>query len=408
MNSPNRLESRLAFIALFCALSLFFTPFEQAGPNPSMLPKYLVAGGSLFLLLPFAAIRPIRFDPPALHVLVVLALILVHVTAIEPVPGQFVLLIFADIFAAILLYQASFHWRREFRTAIEWLLWINAAFIIVQAGLFYVAGTGILDFHKMVFGSESRFSEDYLNIARFAGLQDEPGTYANYMGCLLAILLLTSDFSQRLLLLACVSLLGILFTNSGSSMYFAPLLVVLALYLWRKQIRAWHLVALAAALAAYLLASGIVTHLEERFFQREDGSLSHRIEGVAAYKATTPEQKFVGIGFGEDPCVRCFYQDIGVLFNLTTRGGAAMLLVLLGVLVRMIRANGLVLAILLALLPLNEKMFFYEPALWLFVAFAMTGLPSSAPARGARQGKRRRLGGWRGTPAVPQQAEGGR
>jgi hypothetical protein len=155
------------------------------------------------------------------------------------------------------------------------------------------------------------------------------------------------------------------------------------LYLWRKEIRPIHLIVLAAAIATYLIASGIVTHLEDRFIdQPSDGSLTHRIEGVAAYRATSSEEKFVGIGFVSDPCVGCHYQDIGVLFNLCTRGGAVVSLALLGMLVRMIRVNGLVLAILLLMVPLNEKMAFYEPPVWLFVLFALTG-PSYTARRNA-------------------------
>jgi hypothetical protein len=44
MDAPSRLGSRLAFLAFFCTLFLFFTPFEQGGPKPSMLPKYVIAG----------------------------------------------------------------------------------------------------------------------------------------------------------------------------------------------------------------------------------------------------------------------------------------------------------------------------------------------------------------------------
>jgi hypothetical protein len=56
-------------------------------------------------------------------------------------------------------------------------------------------------------------------------------------------------------------------------------------------------------------------------------------------------------------------------------------LALLGLFVRMIRVNGLVLAVLLVLVPLNEKMFFYEPPVWLFVLFALTGPMQPCAAR---------------------------
>jgi hypothetical protein len=378
MNAPSRLESRLAFLAFFCTLFLFFTPFEQGGPRPSMAPKYLGAGMALLMMAPFAAMRPLRLRVPAVHVLIVLLFIVMHATFIKAGPSQFALLIAADMAAAMLLYEASFHWRREFQLAIAWLLFINAAFIVLQAVLYYGTSAGMVDFYKMLFSADSRVSEDYLNITRFSGLQVEPGTYANYIGCLLAIMMLVSDFSERLLLLVCVSIIGIFLTNSGSSVYFVPLVTVLALFVWRKKVTPFHLVLLAAAIATYLLASGIVTHLEERFVhQPEDGSLSHRLRGVAAYWATRPEEKFVGIGFVEDPCVRCHYQDIGVLFNLSTRGGAVVWLALLVMLARLVRVNGLILAALLVMVPLNEKMYFYEPPVWLFVLFALTG-PSSA------------------------------
>jgi hypothetical protein len=383
MRAPSRLESPLVFLAFFCTLFLFFTPFEQGGPNPSMMPRYLVAGASLMLLFPLSAIRSIRLHAPTMHVLVLTSLIFVHAALVISGPAQFALLIAADMCAAMLLYELSFQWRREFQSAITWLLALNVLFIVLQACLFYATPVGMVDFYKMIFGSDSRFSEDYLNITRFSGFQVEPGTYANYMACLLVIVMLISEFSERLVLLTCASIIGIFLTNSASSIYFVPLVTAFGLYLWRKEVRPRHLIVLVAAIATYLIASGIVTHLEERFIdQPSDGSLTHRMDGVAAYRAMSGDEKFVGIGFVKDPCVGCHYQDIGVLFNLITRGGAAVSLALLGVLVRIIRVNGLVLALLLVLVPANEKMFFYEPPVWLFILFALTG-PSHARRRNA-------------------------
>jgi hypothetical protein len=96
------------------------------------------------------------------------------------------------------------------------------------------------------------------------------------------------------------------------------------------------------------------------------------------------EEKFIGVGFANDPCGGCHYQDIGVAFNLITRGGAIVIMALAILVLRIIWANGLVLAVILCLIPLNEKMFFYEPPIWLFLLFAATGwqrLRSPATAR---------------------------
>lgn len=373
---PKHVPSPLVFLVFLIPIFMFFTPFEQSGETRSMLPKYLVAGISILLIFPLVAITKIRFKTPSVLVLIALSMILFHTIVIDPVPGQFVLLIFANIFLAVLLYEASITWRKEFVSAISLVLYVHAAVITVQALLFY-AFHQMVDFHKIIFGSDSRFVEDFLNIARFSGLQVEPGTYANYIACLMAILLLTSDFSAKTFWVSSVALVSIFLTNSGSSIYFVPLMTVLLAFLGRKRIRAVHVVGLLAAMLVYLYFSGILAHLEARFFERDDGSLSHRVDGINAYMAKGWEEKMVGIGFGADPCVLCYYQDIGVTFNLLTRGGILVAIALLPLLWRSIAVNGLVLSTILFLIPLNQKMFFYEAPIWLFMLFAATSLKKS-------------------------------
>ena len=370
----------LVFLVFFVCLFMFFTPFEQSGPSRSMLPKYLVAGIAIALLLPLFALTKIAFKTASALVFIAMIAILLHAMVINPTPGQFVLLIFANIFLAVVLYELSFTWRRQFVSAVSWLLYLHAAVIALQAALFYVFHD-MVDFHKMLYGSDSRFVEDYLNIARFSGLQVEPGTYANYIACLMAILLLTSEFNARVFWTASIALVSIFLTNSGSSVYFVPVMLTMLAYLGKKRIKLKHVVWLALAIAVYLFFSGILAHLETRFFQQDDGSLSHRVDGVNAYMSTTWEEKFAGIGFGADPCVRCYYQDIGATFNLLTRGGVLVAMALALLLFRAIAVHGLVLATILFLIPLNEKMFFYEAPLWLFILFATTALRNARPAR---------------------------
>ncbi len=382
---PKQVPSPLVFLVFFITIFMFFTPFEQSGENRSMLPKYLVSGISLVLLLPLVAITKIALKPSSVLALLVLSTILFHATVVNPVPGQFVLLIFANIFLAVLMYEASFTWRRQFVAAISLVLYVNAAIIALQAMLFYGLNQ-MVDFHKILFGSESRFVEDYLNIARFSGMQVEPGTYANYIACLMALLMLTCEFNPKTFRTAAVALVSIFLTNSGSSVYFVPVMLVLMLFLWRKHIKASHVISLGVAILLYLLFSGILAHLVTRFFEQDDGSLSHRVEGINAYRALNWEEKFAGIGFGADPCVRCYYQDIGVTFNLLTRGGALVAIALLPLLLRSLAVNGIVLSFLLFLIPLNEKMFFYEAPIWLFILLATTARKHS---RGAGAGRHR-------------------
>lgn len=375
--------ARFAFWAFFISLFLFFTPFEY-GPAHSTLPRYLAVAVSVLVLMPLVIIKKMTLRVPSVLVLIVLGTILFHSVAIISVPAQFTLLIFSNMLLAIVLYEASFHWRKEFVSAVSWLLIINAVVISVQSLLFYAFSSGIYDFHKLLFGSDSRFAEDFLNIARFSGMQIEPGTYANYVACLLAILMLSSDFSERLLWMAFCAIISIFLTNSGSSIYFVPVLSALVAYLWRRKIRPYHILFLAVAMVAYLHFSGVLEHMENRFFERDDGSLSHRIEGVHAYLSMSLEDKLIGVGLDKDPCVRCYYQDIGVTFNLLTRGGIIVALSLGVVLFRIFKINGAFLSTILFLIPLNEKMFFYEASIWLFILFAMTGFKNAKSSKPVR------------------------
>lgn len=373
-----KLGSRYAFLALFASLFLLFTPFEQSGPHPTMFPKYFAAGVGMCMLAPLIVLKPIAMRMASVLAALAVMTVVLHTVLIKPVPAQFTLLILANGALALMLYEASYSWRKEFVGAVSVLLLLNAAFIVVQAVLFYLVTHSIFDFHKALFGSDSRFAEDYLNIARFSGIQVEPGTYANYMGCLTAVLLLASSFSKKILWTGFLGVLSIFLTNSGSSIYFVPVLVALMAYLWRSKIRVGHVLALALAILAYLFFSGVINHLEDRFFEHDDGSLSHRVEGMHAYITQSIESKFFGVGFGSDPCVRCYYQDIGVTFNLVTRGGALVTLALALIVARSIAVNGLILASMLFLIPLNEKMFFYEAPIWLFLLLASTRLRSQA------------------------------
>ena len=377
-----RVKGRVAFVALFGALFLLFTPFEQGGQNPSMFPKYFSAGVSFVALVPLFAITQVRFRVETRLVLVVLAMVAFHSLVVSPVPFHFTLLIVLNTLLAAFIYEASFTWRPEFVAAVSWLLLVNAAMITVQALLFYLAGGPIVDFHKMIFGSDSRFVEDFLHIARFSGLQVEPGTYANYMGCLAAILILSSAYTTRLVVTSFMAVLSVFMTNSGSSIYFVPVLVVLFGYVWRSKVRVVHLLVLVGAVLAYMAVSGVVEHLETRFLEHDDGSLLHRVEGVHAWTALSLDEKFIGVGFGADPCVRCYYQDIGMVFNLVTRGGVIVTLAFALMVGRMLVANGLVLGVILVLIPINEKMFFYDAAIWVFFLFAMTHRAEVSPRPG--------------------------
>jgi hypothetical protein len=365
--------SKSAFIAFFIAIFLLFTPFEEAGANATMFPKYFAAGASILLLAPMLLFAKVKFRRASLFVSLVPLALAFHMLIVQPAPTQFVLLVLANISLAILAYEARFLYRLEFEAALAGLLIINACAIVIQTALFYFVNGTIYDLHGMIFGSTSRTAEDFLNIARFTGIHVEPGTYTNYVSCMLAIYALSCDFSKKVFRIAATSLFTVLLTHSASAVFFVSVLLLLLGWIWWDKIAVHHLLALLAGIVVYSYASDFITHLQMRFLAGDDGSLSLKVLGINTYKQASLEAKLIGFGFGKDPCSACHYQDIGVILNLLSRGGIIVGLTLIPLLLRLLRVHGLLFSVLLFSVPVYCIMSFYEAPIWLFILFAITG-----------------------------------
>jgi hypothetical protein len=367
------LLSRMAVLSFFGSMFLLFTPFEDPISN-SMWPKYFSVGISSICLVPLLVLRPIKLGMPSALILVFLGAVILHALLIQPISFQFDLLIVANCILAILCFELRKIWEIEFESAVRWMVVVNVAAILVQASIFFVGGGEIYDIYKLIFGSASRFSEDYLNIARFSGMQVEPGTYANYVSYLLAIFIFTSTFNLRTYIVSILALLSILLTNSASAMYFSFVLALLIMKFWGDRINKTHMIALILTIIVYFSFSNIFEHLNARFLQNDDGSLSLRMIGIRGYLATSFENKLLGLGFEHEPCFECHYQDIGVIFNIISSGGILLLLILGGLFYRSVRENGWVLAILIMAIASYSKMHYYEAPVWLLFLFSMTKL----------------------------------
>lgn len=374
------IQSHLVSGAFFIALFLIFTPFEDGG---SMLPKHIAAGVSVAVLTPFMLSKSMRLKVPSVYVLLIGLVVALHTIALRTAPAHFTALIATSFVSAVLLYELSFKWADEFENAITTLLVMNIAVIVLQFLLYHLYSTSIVDFHKLVFGSPSRFSEEYLNIPRFSGLQVEPGTYANYIGCLLGIFIMVVRRNRFIPVIVVAGLLSVLLTNSASAIHFV--LVVAAMYcLFRKdEINKPLLFGLACVLAIYFFYSGLYEHLLMRFREREDGSLSLRLIGVNSYLKLSGEDKLIGIGFDLDPCRDCHYQDIGVLFNLYTRGGILVALMCSLLFLRSAIQNGVPFFLLAMALLAGEKMYVYEAPVWLFILYVVSALRRPLAGRDA-------------------------
>lgn len=361
--------SKIAFMAILVVLFLLFTPFEESGANPTMLPKYFAAGTSMLFLAPLILFRKVQFTPPSLLVLVVLFTLIFHVIIIKPVPPQFVLLIAANLALAIVIYEVRFTYRKEFEAAVACILIINILAIAIQVGLFYFVTHAIYDVHRLLFGSKSRVAEDFFNIARFSGIHVEPGTYTNYVSCLLAIYVFSSDLSTKVMWLSVVSIFSVLMTHSASSMFFVSVMLLLFGWLWRERITLPQVFVVLGAVVFYIYASNFLEHLLTRF-SGDDGSMSLKVLGINTYLRTSVEQKLIGLGFGDEPCTACHYQDVGVVLNLVSRGGIILAFSFSLLLFRAMKMHGVILAMLIFSIPVYCIMSFYEAPIWLFILFA--------------------------------------
>lgn len=363
------LFSKVAFATIFIVVFVLFTPFEEGGNNPTMLPKYLAAGASMCLLAPLIIFRKPQFTQPSMLVLLVLFTLIFHIIVIRPVPPQFVLLVAANLALAIVIYEVRFKYRKEFEAAVACLLVINALAIVTQVVLFYFVTHAILDVHRLVFGTESRVAEDFLNIARFTGIHVEPGTYTNYVSCLLLIYVFSSDISKRVMWISVVSMFSILMTHSASSMFFVAVMLLLLGWLWRTRITLLQVLLVLAAIVFYVYASNFLEHLQTRF-GGDDGSMSLKVLGINTYLRTSVEEKLIGLGFGDDPCTACHYQDVGVVLNLVSRGGIIVAMSVSLLFLRAVKLHGIILATLIFSIPAYCIMSFYEAPIWLFILFA--------------------------------------
>jgi hypothetical protein len=361
--------SKIAFVAMLVVLFLLFTPFEQSGANKTMLPKYLAAGTSMLLVGPLILYRRAQFTQPSLLVLLVLLTLISHAVIVKPVPPQFVLLIAANLALAIAIYEARFIYRKEFEAAAACMLIINAFAIAVQVGLFYFVTHAIYDVHRLLFGTESRVAEDFLNIARFSGIHVEPGTYTNYVSCLLVIYVFSSDLSKKVMWISVASMFSVLMTHSASAMFFVSAMLVLFGWLWREKITLLQALVVLGAIVFYVYASNFLEHLLVRF-GGHDGSMSLKVLGINTYVRTSVEEKLIGLGFGDDPCTECHYQDVGVVLNLVSRGGIILTMSFSFLFFRAIRLHGIILATLIFSIPVYCIMSFYEAPIWLFLLFA--------------------------------------
>jgi len=366
-------RSVAAAVAFFGAVFLLYIPFEDRLTN-TMWPRYFAVAVTFLCLVPLMLARPIRITEPSIYILVGLGIILLHTIVFRTVSFIYPFFIGANIFSAVLVYETSKRWPREFNTAVTWLLVISIVALFVQVFMFYLLGGPIVDIHEMAFGSPSRAAVDFVGINRFSGLQVEPGTYANNTAFLLAVYLFTSGYTKKVYWIAILTVVTLLLTGSATSVYFTCVMLMLLPVLWSHRIKKWHVLALFVFILVFLASSNIIDHLNERFAHNDDGSLSIWKTGLFSYLDTGWEDKIIGLGYEHPPCVDCHFQDLGVIANLISGGGLLVVIVLMLIFYRVACFNGILLSLIIFAMPMNSRMYYYEAPVWMLFLFAQTNL----------------------------------
>ncbi len=359
--------------AFFGGLFLLYSPFEDPETH-TMWPRYCAVLVSLACLLPVMLARPIRITLPSVYILIGMSLIVLHTVVFRQVSFIYPFFIAANIFLAVLFYEASKRWPKEFRAALAALLVVSIGALFLQVAMFYLLGGPMVDIHELVFGSASRTAVDFVGINRFSGLQVEPGIYANNMAFLLGAYLFVSGFSKPVYWISILTVISLVVTGSATAVYFTGVLLVLLPFLWSKRIKVWHVLALFVFILVVLASSNILEHMNERFGHNDDGSLSIWKNGLYSYLATGLEEKIIGLGYEHPPCVNCHYQDLGVIFNLVSGGGLLALIVLAMLFSRVARFNGILLTLVIFAMPGNSRMYYYEAPVWMLFLFGQTNL----------------------------------
>jgi len=362
-----------ATLAFMGAVFLFYIPFEDLQTN-TMWPRYFAVGVCMACVLPLLLGRPIRITEPSIYILMGMGIILFHIIFFRQVSFIYPIFIGANLLCAVLLYEASKRWPKEFNTGLAWLLVISIVALFAQVLMFYLLGGPIVDIHEMVFGSPSRAAVDFVGINRFSGLQVEPGTYANNTTFLLAIYLFTSGYGKRVYWISILTVVTLLLTGSATSVYFTSVMLMLLPLLWSHRIKKWHVLALFVFILAFLASTNILDHLNERFAHNDDGSLSIWKTGLFSYLATGWEDKIIGLGYERPPCFDCHFQDLGVIVNLVSGGGLLVLIVLVVLFYRLAYFNGILLSLVIFAMPMNSRMYYYEAPVWMLFLFAQTNL----------------------------------
>jgi hypothetical protein len=357
---------------------LLATPFElTAGSGYSYFAKLICAVGLIVTSGAMASLRP----NTTLFLSVFLALIFLIANSNNP--NDRVLLAFATILITVILGNLRTEpWNARLCAILSGFLAVHAAALLVVFANFFLRGD-IIDLHSMVFPGAAR-TEQYGSVARIAGLHVEPGTYAQWtMAALFFRALITRSLGTPFNF-AIVLTVALTFSLWAAMAVIVFLIGVLIEFILTRSTttrwRAFLAIGLAGA-AIYLVGTGLPQQFSDDalgFFQlklnNSESSLD-KLLATAEFWRTLPNNLVIGSPVTPGFCPACLAPtDVGLWANLIYYFGLLPMLFLFAAMAGQLLKWGIAFAVLAALM-LVWKASYFDPLLWLIIAFVLFGPP---------------------------------
>lgn len=318
----NKFLKSIEFILLFLMIFLVFTPFESKSA------EWLFYGNYIFiisLLIISFFLSKFRFKFNLDLILVLLIFILIFgfsaIGGENSSYGYFLVLNLSLLFGFVFFSYLRVRVDLVIQTLKIYILF-NFIAITYQFIYFFIF-QDIFSFHSLVFP----FSEDRgaivskVDLGRFSGFHNEPGTYGTWMSfAIIALIILEKKPS----VIAYLGIFSLLITLSATSMvYFILLTSILIL----EKIKNKKFISLMIFFFCFLILSytilfnlGLFEYFRLRFFDSDisnDGTTALKILAFEHLLNSEDKRFLLGSGFGINDCYNCFsLQDNGLAFNL--------------------------------------------------------------------------------------------
>ncbi len=369
------------FGVLLVTMMLTRTEFNigSNGPAVSLILRILSGTLLVFLIL-------VKYGAPRKRVLLATLIttfvfVGINLTDLRPFTILASLSIFLGLLLAELTTVRRSGWVVHF---VRGFMIVNVAALLIEVS-FYFAGFGFLNVHGLVFPWSDARNGVFIGVARFSGLQVEPGTYANVVYLSVVI----SSLARRKISGAYefVAMLSTLATLSAwapiavSAFLFGSLIEVTmqrSANLSLKKRLLYSLSCLVTVLAGlFWILSPEQVSIQEYFLTRLDlsdgaGSIRFKAEALEQWLDNLWLEMMLPHQLSDAFCAQCISpQDLGFGFNLIYYIGIVLSVFLFAPLIyKLVKEYGLAFVFLLLPLFIN-KAFFYDSAVWLIIGMVL-------------------------------------